>query len=244
MVSVITVTYNAEKWIEATIRSVLAQTCTDYEYLIIDGASVDGTVALAKKFEPDFQGRLQIISEPDNGIYDAMNKGLRKAKGDFVWFVNAGDRVYAPDTLQAISEYIGRGVDIIYGKASIIDDSGRQVSEHHKKTPAALTRKSLLDGMVVCHQAILVRRTIAPLYDVSYRICSDYDWVVRCVSSSDGNRFIDNYICKFLTQGLSRRYRKLAWLERFRIMRRHYGLLLTLLSHLRIIIRYPFSIKY
>lgn len=244
MVSIITVTYNAERWIEATMRSVLAQTNSDYEYLIIDGASTDKTITLAQQFVPDFQGRLHIYSEPDRGIYDAMNKGLHRAEGDFVWFINAGDQIYGPDTLQIISNQINNDVDIVYGKASVINALGIHVSEHHKKTPIHLTRRSLLDGLVVSHQAILVRRSIAPDYNLIYHISADYDWVVKCVSKSRMNRYIDLYICKFLTEGVSQKQRKRSWLERFRIMRQHYGLLLTLIAHAWIVIRYPFSIKY
>lgn len=244
MVSIITITYNAEKWIEATMRSVLAQTNTDYEYLIIDGASKDNTLKIARQLESDFCGRLRIYSEPDKGIYDAMNKGLHRAQGDFVWFMNAGDQIFAPDTLQQIAEQIHAGVDIIYGKASIINAEGKQVSEHHKKTPAHLTRWSLLDGLVVSHQAILVRRTLAPDYDIRYRITADYDWVAKCVTASRENKYVDQYICKFLTEGVSQKQRKRSWIERFQIMRRHYGLFLTLASHAWIVMKYPFSIKY
>jgi len=244
MVSIITITYNAEKWIEATMRSVLVQTNTDYEYLIIDGASKDNTLKIAHQLAPNFEGRLHIYSEPDKGIYDAMNKGLHRAQGDFVWFMNAGDQLYAPDTLQQVAEQIHAGVDIVYGKASIVNAQGIQVSEHHKKTPSRLTRCSLLNGLVVSHQAILVRRTIAPDYNTTYRITADYDWVVKCVTISRENRYIDQYICKFLTEGVSQKQRKRAWKERFQIMCNHYGLLLTLLAHLWIAVKYPFSIKY
>lgn len=244
MVSIITITYNAEKWIETTMRSVLSQTNTDYEYLIIDGASKDNTVAIARQLEPDFRGRLRIYSEPDDGLYYAMNKGLHLAKGDFVWFMNAGDQIFAPETLQQIADQIKPDVDIVYGKASIVNAQGVKVSEHHKKTPGHLIRRSLLNGLVVSHQAILVRRAIAMDYDTRYRITADYDWVVKCVTASRGNMYLDEYLCKFLTDGVSAKQRKRAWIERYKIMRQHYGLVQTLVAHLLIVIKYPFSIKY
>ncbi|MBR2265465.1 MAG: glycosyltransferase, partial [Paludibacteraceae bacterium] len=83
-VSVITITYNAERWLERTMRSVLAQRCKDYEYIIVDGGSKDGTIDIVKRLEPQFEGRLSWKSEPDNGLYDAMNKGIARAKGDFL----------------------------------------------------------------------------------------------------------------------------------------------------------------
>lgn len=244
MVSIVTITYNAERWLERTIRSVLAQTCTDYEYLIIDGASKDNTLAVARRFEADFEGRMRIYSEPDKGIYDAMNKGLRLAQGDFVWFMNAGDQIHSSDTLRLVVGNIAEDIDIVYGKAAIVDESGKHFSEHHKKTPANLTRRSLLNGLVVSHQAIVVRRSIAGDYNTEYRIAADYDWVVGCVGNSRGNRYIDAYLCKFLSGGISNRQRKRAWKERFCIMRRRYGLITTMLAHFLIVIKYPFSIKY
>lgn len=244
MISIITITYNAEKWIESTMRSILAQTNTDYEYLIIDGASKDNTIAIVQQMEPLFEGRMRYISEPDNGLYYAMNKGLQLAQGDFVWFINAGDQIYQPTTLQSIIDQITPTTDIIYGKVSIINAKGIQVSEHHKKTPIHLTKWSLLNGLVVSHQAIVVKRAIAPEYDTSLRIVADYDWVIRCVCASQYNAYIDQYVCKFLIGGISNQQRKRSWKERFLVMRHHYGLVLTLLAHLWITIQYPFSIKY
>lgn len=243
-VSIITITYNAERWLERTMKSVLAQTCTDYEYIIVDGASKDGTLDIIRRLEPQFEGRLSWKSEPDKGLYDAMNKGIVRSDGDFLWFINAGDEIYAPDTLAHIMAAADAGTDIIYGKACIVNAAGVKVSEHHKPTPPDLQRKHLLNGLVVSHQAILVRRSIAAHYDTAYRICADYDWVVRAVTASRRNAFLNEYLCKFLTEGVSQKQRKRAWMERFRIMRAHFGLLRTLGAHALIALKYPFSIKY
>jgi len=97
--SIITVTYNAERWLERTILSVLSQSYPNIEFIIVDGASKDGTVDIIKQYEP---GIASWVSEPDKGLYDAMNKGLRMATGDYVWFINAGDTLYTSDTLQSI----------------------------------------------------------------------------------------------------------------------------------------------
>src|SRR5688572_13647639 len=99
LVSIITIVYNNRDHIEGTIKSVLFQTFTDYEYIIIDGASNDGTVDIIKQYE-DKLGYW--ISEKDKGIYDAMNKGLRAAKGKYVWFMNSGDKIAEADTLEKI----------------------------------------------------------------------------------------------------------------------------------------------
>lgn len=244
MISIITITYNAERWLERTMRSVLAQTCKEYEYIIVDGASKDGTVDIIKRLEPEFEGRLSWKSEPDKGLYDAMNKGIQRAKGDFLWFVNAGDEIYAPDTLAHIVAAATDDTDIVYGKACIVNAEGVKVSEHHKVTPPDLQRKDLLNGLVVCHQAILVRRSIADKYNTDYRICADYEWVLKAVTASRKNMYLDEYVCKFLTEGVSQKQRKRAWKERFRIMRDHFGLCTTLWAHFLIVLKYPFSIKY
>ena len=244
MISIITITYNAERWLERTMRSVLAQTCKEYEYIIVDGASKDGTVDIIKRLEPEFEGRLSWKSEPDKGLYDAMNKGIARAKGDFLWFVNAGDEIYAPDTLAHIVAAATDDTDIVYGKACIVNAEGIKVSEHHKVTPPNLQRKHLLNGLVVCHQAILVRRSIADKYNTDYRICADYEWVVKVVTASRKNAYLDEYVCKFLTEGVSKKQRKRAWKERFHIMRAHFGLCATLWAHFLIVLKYPFSIKY
>ena len=244
MISIITITYNAERWLERTMRSVLVQTCKEYEYIIVDGGSKDGTVDIIKRLEPEFKGRLSWKSEPDKGLYDAMNKGIARAKGDFVWFINAGDEIYAPDTLAHIVEAAKDDTDIVYGKACIVNAEGIKVSEHHKVTPPNLQRKHLLNGLVVCHQAILVRRSIAEKYNTYYRICADYEWVLKAVSASRKNTYLDEYLCKFLTEGVSQKQRKRAWKERFQIMCAHFGLLRTLWAHFLIVLKYPFSIKY
>lgn len=244
MISIITITYNAERWLERTMRSVLAQTCTEYEYIIVDGGSKDGTVDIIKRLEPQFQGRLSWKSEPDKGLYDAMNKGIVRAKGDFIWFMNAGDEIYAPDTLTHVAAAATEDTDIVYGKACIVNAEGIKVSEHHKVTPPILQRKHMLNGLVVSHQAILVRRSIADTYNTGYRICADYDWVVKAVTKSRKNAYLDEYLCKFLTEGVSKKQRKRAWKERFHIMRAHFGLCRTLWAHFLIILKYPFSIKY
>ena len=113
MISIITITYNAERWLERTMRSVHAQSCKDYEYIIVDGASKDGTVDIIRRLEPQFKGRLSWKSEPDKGLYDAMNKGIARATGDFLWFMNAGDEIYAPDTLAHVVAAATDETDIV-----------------------------------------------------------------------------------------------------------------------------------
>lgn len=243
-ISIITITYNAAQWLERTMLSVLAQTSKDYEYIIVDGASTDDTVDIIKRLEPQFGGRLSWHSELDKGLYDAMNKGIERAVGDYVWFINAGDEIYGPNTLAHMIAAATDETHIIYGKACIVNAEGVKVSEHHKVTPPNLQRKHFLNGLVVCHQAIVVSRAIAGKYNTDYRICADYDWCARAVSASKQNVYLDEYVCKFLTEGVSKKQRKRAWKERFRIMCTHFGIARTLWAHILIVLKYPFSIKY
>lgn len=230
--------------------SVLSQSCHDFECLIVDGNSTDGTISIVQEFESRVrQGEFGIkpeqyrwISEPDHGLYDAMNKAMGLAKGDFVWFINAGDKIYSSETLQQVVDAIDRNpnADVVYGQTVIIGQDDEVLGERHRIAPSNLTKKSLLDGLVVCHQSVLVRRSIAPQYDLGYKLTADYDWMCRVLDVSRKNVYIDAYLSKFQTAGLSTKRRKQSLKERFVIMKRHFGLLPTLWSHICILIKYPF----
>ena len=160
--SIITITYNAEQWLERTILSVLSQSYTNVEYIVIDGASTDRTVELIKQYEA---GISYWVSEPDQGLYDAMNKGLRKATGDYVWFLNAGDTLYTADTLQSVVASLKKSVslpDVLYGETQIVDAQGRSLGMRRLKAPRKLTWNRFRMVMLVCHQSFLVKRSLAP----------------------------------------------------------------------------------
>jgi len=254
-ISIITVTYNAEKFLERTILSVLHQTCKDFEYIIVDGASKDKTVEIITNYElriinGEFPGvkpeQFRWISEPDRGLYDAMNKGMDLATGDFLWFVNAGDLIYDEHTLQTIVNAYSEAPmsDIIYGQCLMIDEHKNALGERHKIAPKQLKKNCLLQGLVVCHQSILVKKTIAPKYNLKYRICADYDWTIRAVEKSKINNYVDQHISRFLIAGFSSQQRKKSWIERFNIMKKEFGWCKTLWAHLIIILKYPFTRKY
>ena len=125
--TIITITYNAAQWLERTILSILSQSYGNIEYVIIDGASTDGTVDIIRQYAP---GVSFWLSEPDKGLYDAMNKGLQHATGDYVWFINAGDTFYAANTLQQVAillEGKKRWPDILYGETDIVDEAGQSL---------------------------------------------------------------------------------------------------------------------
>lgn len=233
--SIITITFNAEATLEPTLQSVAAQQENDYEYLIIDGASKDGTVALSRQYDCV----TRIISEPDRGLYDAMNKGIKAATGEYLIFLNAGDTLYTPDTLKKIHDFIGENrPDILYGETAIVDSDRRFISMRRLKTPEKLSWKSFRMGMLVCHQAFIVRRELAPLYDLSYRFSADFDWCIRCMKKA---RTIANtrlILINYLNEGVTTRHHKASLKERYRIMVKYYGFISVSLLHLWFAARY------
>jgi glycosyltransferase involved in cell wall biosynthesis len=229
--SIITVTYNASEWLERTVRNVLNQSYPHIEYLIIDGGSADGTVGIIERYA----SRIAYwVSEPDRGLYDAMNKGLLKASGDYVWFVNAGDTLHSTDTAQQVADSLaGREElpDVVYGETRIVDAGGRSLGMRRLKAPEKLTWKSFRMGMLVCHQSFLVKRELAPLYDTGYRWVADYDWCIACLKKAGSIHNTSLILCDFLEAGLSSVHRKASLRERYRVMKKYYGAVPTLLMH-------------
>lgn len=141
LITIITVCFNAEKEIEKTIQSVLGQTFEDYEYLVIDGGSKDGTLDIIKKYASN--SKLHWISEPDNGIYDAMNKGIDMAKGTWLNMMNSGDTFVSNDVLQRIfSSPIPNSKSFIYSDNYYIDDKGRKTYSKHDHTKLSILHQS------------------------------------------------------------------------------------------------------
>lgn len=235
--SIITVTYNAEATLPRTLASVKEQTCRLFEYLVVDGKSVDATLQLAADAAI---AEMKIHSGRDNGIYDAMNKGLGMAEGEYVIFLNAGDAFHAPDTLQRIADAIMANdfPGIVYGQTDIVDIAGQRLGERHLRAPRELTLDSFRDGMVVCHQAFVVLRRITAPYNLDYRLSADYDWCIRCLQHSRRNVYIDDVLIDYLNEGTTTRNHRRSLRERFRIMCYYYGTFSTIKKHLSFIPRY------
>ncbi|MCX6226043.1 MAG: glycosyltransferase family 2 protein [Bacteroidia bacterium] len=190
VVSVITVVYNSLSLIEKTITSIVSQSYPNIEFIVIDGGSSDGTVEIIRLYDKHIS---YWISEPDHGIYDAMNKGLEAASGDYVWFMNAGDRIYAADILEKIFPFdrgsaMGKGCLVYFGDTMIVDSEYREVGLRRLRPPEVLTWKSFKKGMLVCHQAIIVNREIAEPFDPQYKHSADFDWVVRMLKKAEGDK--------------------------------------------------------
>lgn len=242
-ITIITVSFNAGKTIERTIQSVLSQTYGYIEFIIVDGASNDNTMAIINKYKEKIS---KIISEKDNGLYDAMNKGLKLASGDYLLFLNADDTLYSTDTIEEVFKSCPDS-DVIYGEAMIVDEKEKELGLRSINTPHQvpenLTWKSLKTGMVVSHQAFIVKRTIAPVYDLKYKVCSDIDWMIKCLKSCKNVCNTHEVICNFRTGGTSRVNQTLAWKERYQIFNTHYGIINNFFNHIFILFRYIFARK-
>ena len=205
--SIITVTYNAEATVGRTLDSVAEQTCRRFEQIIIDGASTDRTLDIAIEKATDMA---LIQSKPDNGLYYAMNDAISHAQGEYLIFLNAGDKFHSPDTLQQIADVIEANghPDIVYGQTDIVDADGRFVSHRHLTAPERLTLDSFKDGMVVCHQAFIPKRAIAGFYNHTYRYSADYEWCIICLQHSRSNVMVPGVLIDYLNEGQTTRHHR------------------------------------
>lgn len=235
--SIVTVTFNAEKVLERTLQSVLQQSYPNIEYIIIDGGSKDTTIDIIQCYS----GQLAYwVTEPDEGLYDAMNKGLRKATGDYLLFLNAGDTLQGNDAVAQIVRIAEEEnlPDVLYGETDLVDDKGLFIAHRRLRVPERLTWKSFRMGMLVCHQAFIVKRTLAPEYDLNYRYSSDFDWCIRCMKTSAAIVNTRLRFVNYLSEGLTTANRKASLKERYRIMVKYYGRLTTVGVHFWFAVRF------
>lgn len=235
--SIITVTFNADSCLEETILSVSEQIYPYVEYIVVDGASKDGTLALIHKYGENID---KWISEPDKGLYDAMNKGMKMATGDYLCFLNAGDKFYDSQTLQKIVDSL-MGLhelpDVIYGHTALVNKEGQFLRMRRLAPPENLSWKSFKQGMLVCHQAFFAKRSIAPEYDLTYRFSADQDWCIRTMKKAKVLHNTHQTLIRYVSEGMSTKNRRASLLERFSIMTKHYGWLSTILHHIWFIFR-------
>jgi len=243
MITLVTVTYNAASTIERTLLSVERQTYRDVQHIIMDGGSKDGTVAMAEAYKQrNADLDVTVISERDKGLYDAMNKTIDIAKGDYVCFINAGDKLHGCDTLQHIADKADAdSVGVIYGNTDIVDDKGNLLRSRRLAPPEHLTWKSFMHGMLVCHQSFYVNRKIMQRYDLTYRFSADFDWCIRCMKQGNAiglaNIYVKEPFTDYLSEGMTTANHKASLLERMRIMAKHYGWITTIAMHLWFVIR-------
>ncbi|AQG80755.1 glycosyltransferase family 2 protein [Spirosoma montaniterrae] len=238
LLSIVTITYNAERFLERTIRSVIASPSADVEYLIIDGASTDNTLTIIRLYEHSIT---TWTSEPDRGLYDAMNKGMHRARGRYVWFMNAGDELHDAQTLPNLLDRIrATAADVYYSDALFVQENGSAVGLRSVVTPHSLPKNltwhDMAMGMKVCHQAFVARRSIAPDY-LTHNLSADLDWEIRCLKAAKQIEFLPFTLCKYLVGGLSVQQHRRSLTDRFKVLMAHFGLLPTLLNHGRIVWR-------
>jgi len=207
--------------------SVLGQTYPNIEYVIVDGLSTDGTLDIIKKYQDKIS---KLISEKDKGIYDAMNKGLAAAKGDYVPFMNSGDEFYANDTISKVFA-TAEGADIYYGETEMINENGESLGQRRHKAPEKFTWRSFKYGMSISHQAIYVKRSIAELFNREYELSADIDWILNAAKRAKTIVNTHQYVAKYMVGGMSKKRHRQSLKERFDIMKRHYGLAPTLFNH-------------
>jgi glycosyltransferase involved in cell wall biosynthesis len=197
LLSVITVTFNAGKYLEETILSIVNQTFRDIEFIIIDGGSTDETIDIIKKYESKIS---YWTSEDDEGVFDAMNKGIDIASGKWINFMNAGDCFFEHDTLAKVASLLEKSnVEIVYGNTVIKYD------ESYKKTKILSPDLKFDFGLPFCHQSVFVRSDLykSAKFNTEYQIYSDYDFFLNCFKKKCAFSFVSEIIAIYNCGGLS-----------------------------------------
>ena len=212
MFSIITITRNDLAGLQATHTSIQSQSCTDYEWIVIDGASDDGTVPWLKTHAPN------AVSEPDNGLYDAMNKGLARATGDYIIFLNGGDQFADDNVLSNLSQLIGMASTkpgFIYGDALETLPDGQTAY----KAARPFIKVDL--GMFTHHQAMVYARNVIGdmHYDTRYKIAADYKFTLQTLGATRAIYYVPAPFCLFAHGGLSQTRTALGRQEQFDIRR-------------------------
>lgn len=197
--SVITVTKDNLDGLKKTYASLASQSCDDYQWIVVDGASTDGSVEFIKDKTDKWS------SQKDNGIYDAMNIGTNQQNGEYIIFMNAGDCFYNAETLQTIKDHAITSPDFIYGDA--MEDGNLKKARPHSK---------ITQGMITHHQSMIYK---APLqkYDLNYKIASDYDLTFSVINNADNILHIPEPLCIFETGGISQQNVRQGRIEQFKI---------------------------
>ena len=248
-ITYVTITYNAAQVLKRTLDSVLEQDYPNIVHLIIDGASTDDTLKIVDDYiaRSNAAGnghRIQVTSEPDKGIYDAMNKGLRSLDGDYVCFLNAGDFLPSPNTASKIIEAITQHPSpttklpaVLYGDTDIVDGEGKFLHHRRLAPPEKLSWKSFRQGMLVCHQAFYARTdfAIATPYNMQYRYSADVDWCIRVMKAAAKENVsllnLHMVVANYTQEGQTTLHHRESLWERYRVMEHHYGRVQTFLLH-------------
>lgn len=235
--SIITVTYNAQDVLERTIKSVIGQTVRNFEYIVVDGASKDNTLSIIEKYKNHID---VLVSEKDAGIYDAMNKGMHLAKGDFLWFMNAGDEIASPFILEEMIAKLSSSTDLIYGDALFVNNHGvprglrSQITPH--QLPESLDWKDFRYGMLVCHQSFIAAKSIASTYQLD-NLSADLEYEISVVKASKHQLYLAFPLARYLEGGVSNQQLSRSLLDRFKVLKKHFGLWGSMKAHIYILQR-------
>jgi glycosyltransferase len=201
-ISIITICFNNEADIRPTLESVVNQTYLGIEYIIVDGSSTDNTLAIVNEYNDKIS---KIISEPDKGLYDAINKGIRNATGDVVGLIHAGDRLYDNDVIAKIAKYFEKNeIDALYGHSKIVNNKNEVVRIN--KSPK-FKKVLFKQGWFPSHQSFYAKRELFQkygFYNLKYRIAADYELLLRLLYYNDVKvSLLDEYIILFSLGGTS-----------------------------------------
>ena len=249
-ITVVTITYNAAAVLQRTLDSLLCQDYSHVEHVIVDGASKDQTVKMVEAYQTQVAALhpnwvVKLKSEPDGGLYDAMNKGLERTTGDYVVFMNAGDCFATSDVLSMVANAAAHDPHpaVVYGNTDIVDNEGRFLYKRHLQPPEKLTWKSFRQGMLVCHQSFYARTDIAKAnkYDLKYRHSADVKWCIEIMKEAEKRKLalVNTHatLTRYLREGDTTVHHRASLMERFRVMGEEYGWLTTLAMHVWFIIR-------
>ncbi len=242
-ISLITINYNNLRGLKATVESVVNSVgfpfLNEVEWIIVDGNSQDGSAEWLRENAVKFQ---QLIIEKDRGIYDAMNKGITRSTGDFLWFLNSGDRLADVKVLgTVIQEMRSHEADVYFGDTLFVDTDGRDLGLISEKKPqpfpAELGPNSFRFGMNICHQSFIAKKELAPLYNTEYSLAADVDWIIQILKKKPISYRFSLVVSKFEVGGSSYEHTQKAWKERYAILSKHYGALSNFLAHIWIFCR-------
>ena len=216
--SVITVCYNEKHRLERTIKSVAAQDYPEIEHIIIDGGSSDGSIDIINSHA---QSNCKWISEKDNGVYDAMNKGIDLASGDWINFLNAGDCYHNDNIVKKVLSSKKPDTNLIYGDTYLFSSKHEPI---RRLNAEILTRKTIRKGMIVCHQAIFVKKDIMPKYNLSFKLLADYSWLIDIMKNNNVNLvYINIPVVNYELGGLSQKRFINNFIEHLSISSKEFG---------------------
>jgi len=207
LVSVITVCYNSEDYIEETIKSVLNQSYNKIEYIIVDGKSKDNTLDIIRKYKNKYSDKLKYISEEDKGIYDAMNKGIKMSRGEIIGILNSGDW-YDKNTIQKIVDNYNKNIDIYYGDKYLVNEENKKILKIVKGSI-----NSLKERMSINHPTMFVKKDWYEnnfLYDIKYQLSADYKFALKSYLKNANFQYL-NYPLTFMRTGGKSKNIKAKW---------------------------------